>query len=84
MHELIGIEEQTQQSWTKALRELLLEEGDRLNREESTVSKRGWPKRSAARNLLTRLFHQNQILAFSDNFAVPFDTVKHNTRAIAS
>jgi transposase len=38
------------------------------------AGKKGRPKQSAARNLLDRLCkHQDAVLAFLDNFAVPFD-----------
>jgi transposase len=39
-----------------------------------STPKRGKPKQSKARNLLDRLSkHQNAVLLFLDNFAVPFD-----------
>jgi transposase len=54
----------------------LLEEGYRANPPDPPpeVGKRGRRKQSAARNLLDRLsIHQEAVLLFLDNFAVPFD-----------
>jgi len=54
----------------------LLEEGYQANPPDPPpeVSKKGRRKQSPARNLLDRLSaHQDAVLAFLDNFAVPFD-----------
>jgi transposase len=54
----------------------LLAEGYRTNPLDPPpkVGKKGRRKQSAARNLLDRLFkHQEAVLLFLDNFAVPFD-----------
>ena len=61
----------------KAQYAALLEEGYRANPPDPPpeVGKRGRRKQSAARNLLDRLStHQDAVLLFLDNFAVPFDT----------
>ncbi len=62
------------QDW-KARYEALLDEGYQANPPESPpVIKKGRRKQSAARNLLDRLSkHQEAVLLFLDNFAVPFD-----------
>jgi transposase len=62
------------QDW-KARYEALLDEGYQANPPEPPpVSKKGRRKQSAARNLLDRLStHQEAVLLFLDNFAVPFD-----------
>jgi transposase len=60
----------------KAQYAALLEEGYRANPPDPPpeVGKRGRRKQSAARNLLDRLStHQEAVLLFLDNFAVPFD-----------
>ena len=60
----------------KAQYAALLEEGYRANPPDPPpeVGKRGRRKQSAARNLLDRLsIHQEAVLLFLDNFAVPFD-----------
>jgi transposase len=60
----------------KAQYAALLEEGSRANPPDPPPErgKRGRPKQSAARNLLDRLSkHQEAVLLFLDNFAVPFD-----------
>ncbi len=60
----------------KAQYAALLEEGYRANPPDPPpeVGKRGRRKQSAARNLLHRLStHQEAVLLFVDNFAVPFD-----------
>jgi transposase len=60
----------------KAQYAALLEEGYRANPPDPPpeVGKRGRRKQSAARNLLDRLSqHQDAVLLFLDNFAVPFD-----------
>jgi transposase len=60
----------------KAQYAALLEEGYRANPPDPPpeASKRGRRKQSAARNLLDRLStHQEAVLRFLDNFAVPFD-----------
>jgi transposase len=53
----------------------LLEEGYQANPPDPpSISKKGRRKQSPARNLLDRLCtHQDAVLAFLDNFAVPFD-----------
>jgi transposase len=56
--------------------EALLEEGYQANPPDPPpeVSKKGRRKQSPARNLLDRLsIHQDAVLAFLENFAVPFD-----------
>ncbi len=59
------------QDW-KARYEALLDEGYQAN--PPPVIKKGRRKQSAARNLLDRLSkHQEAVLLFLDNFAVPFD-----------
>ncbi|SRR6266496_1337589 len=62
------------QDW-KARYEALLDEGYQANPPEPPpVIKKGRRKQSAARNLLDRLSkHQEAVLLFLDNFAVPFD-----------
>ncbi len=63
------------QDW-KAQYEALLVEGYQANPPDPPpeVSKKGRRKQSPARNLLDRLsIHQDAVLAFLDNFAVPFD-----------
>jgi transposase len=60
----------------KAQYAALLAEGYRANPPDppAEVGKRGRRKQSAARNLLDRLStHQEAVLLFLDNFAVPFD-----------
>ena len=60
----------------KAQYAALLEEGYRANPADPPpkVGKGGRRKQSAARNLLDRLStHQEAVLLFLDNFAVPFD-----------
>ena len=60
----------------KARYQGLLTEGYQANPSDPTpeTSKKGRRKQSAARNLLDRLSkHQGAVLAFLDNFAVPFD-----------
>jgi transposase len=60
----------------KARYRALLEEGYRANPPDPPpeTSKKGRRKQSAARNLLDRLSqHQDAVLLFLDNFAVPFD-----------
>jgi transposase len=60
----------------KAQYAALLEEGYRANPPDppAEAGKRGRRKQSAARNLLDRLSqHQEAVLLFLDNFAVPFD-----------
>ncbi len=60
----------------KAQYAALLEEGYRANPPDPPpeAGKRGRRKQSAARNLLDRLStHQQAVLLFLDNFAVPFD-----------
>jgi transposase len=60
----------------KAQYTVLLEEGYRANPPDPPpeAGKRGRRKQSAARNLLDRLStHQEAVLLFLDNFAVPFD-----------
>jgi transposase len=60
----------------KAQYAALLEEGYRANPPDPPpeAGKRGRRKQSAARNLLDRLSqHQEAVLLFLDNFAVPFD-----------
>src|SRR5271157_3457686 len=62
------------QDW-KARYEALLDEGYQANPPDPPpVMKKGRRKQSAARNLLDRLStHQEAVLLFLDNFAVPFD-----------
>ena len=62
------------QDW-KAWYEALLDEGYQANPPDPPpVLKKGRRKQSAARNLLDRLSkHQEAVLLFLDNFAVPFD-----------
>ena len=62
------------QDW-KARYEALLDEGYQANPPDPPpVLKKGRRKQSAARNLLDRLSkHQEAVLLFLDNFAVPFD-----------
>ncbi len=62
------------QDW-KAQYEALLDEGYQANPlDRPPVIKKGRRKQSAARNLLDRLStHQDAVLAFLDNFTVPFD-----------
>jgi transposase len=62
------------QDW-KARYEALLDEGYQANPPQPPpVIKKGRRKQSAARNLLDRLSkHQEAVLLFLDNFAVPFD-----------
>jgi transposase len=60
----------------KAQYRALLEEGYQANPPDPPpeTSKKGRRKQSAARNLLDRLsMHQDAVLLFLDNFAVPFD-----------
>jgi transposase len=60
----------------KAQYRALLAEGYRANPPDPPpeTSRRGRRKQSAARNLLDRLsMHQDAVLLFLDNFAVPFD-----------
>jgi len=60
----------------KACYQTLLAEGYQANPPDPPpeASKKGRRKQSAARNLLDRLSkHQEAVLAFLDNFAVPFD-----------
>ena len=60
----------------KARYALLLAEGYQANPPDPPpeISRRGRRKQSAARNLLDRLSkHQDAVLLFLDNFAVPFD-----------
>ena len=60
----------------KARYAALLAEGYQANPPDPPpeTSKKGRRKQSAARNLLDRLStHQEAVLAFLDNFAVPFD-----------
>jgi len=63
------------QDW-KTRYEVLLEEGYQANPPDPPPegSKKGRRKQSSARNLLDRLsIHQDAVLAFLENFAVPFD-----------
>ncbi len=109
LRELTFLEEERQQAWANAMKELrlhsktaveqaraeghrslhplevadwkarygaLLVEGSLVNPPDPPpkTSRRGRPKQSAARNLLDRLSkHQEGVLLFLDNFAVPFD-----------
>ena len=73
------------QDW-KARYEALLDEGYQANPPDPPpVIKKGRRKQSAARNLLDRLSkHQEAVLLFLDNFAVPFDNslAERDIRAI--
>jgi len=71
----LGLHPTELQDWQASYLELL-EEGYLTTPPDPPpeAGKRGRPKQSSARNLLDRLAtHQEAVLAFLDNFAVPFD-----------